>query len=276
MSMSYLLATMLLHPPRVKIRRTPAVYGLPFEPLWLSSHDGTRLAAWYIPRPGARSAVVLCHGYPMNREDLLDLVPPLHRAGFHVLAFDFRAMGESEGTICTFGREEPEDVLAAVRFLQERDEVDPGRIGVYGLSMGAASCLMAAARSDAIRAVVADSAFAHLEGMTHEYFSAVPLLLRRPLAAATESWAERLAGFRATDVAPAATVAQIAPRPVLLIHGECDALIPVAHAHRLDAAAGDPHELWIVRGAGHGRGHLLQPELYEQRITAFFRSHLGE
>jgi dipeptidyl aminopeptidase/acylaminoacyl peptidase len=276
MPISYLLASMLLHPPRTKIRRTPAIHHLAFEPLWLTSHGGTRLAAWFVPCPGARASVVLCHGYPMNREDLLDLVPPLHRAGFHVLMFDFRALGESEGQRCTFGREEPEDVLAAVRFLQSREELDPERIGVLGLSMGAASCLIAAARADAIRAVVADSAFAELAGMTHEYLSSVPSLLRRPLAASTESWAERMTGFKASEVAPVATVAQIAPRPILFIHGDRDALIPVDHARRLASAAGSPHELWIVPDAGHARGHSRGPEEYERRVVDFFRRHLHE
>jgi uncharacterized protein len=286
------LAYVFLHPPRQRVRRTPARYGLRFERVTLTSPDGTRLAAWYVPRPGARAAVILCHGYPSSREDILDLIPALHRAGFHVLAFDFRALGESDGSICTLGREEPQDVLTAVAFLRSRREVDPARIGVLGTSMGAACCLMAAARSEAIRAVVADSAFARLDWMVGERFRRLPPLIRRPLARSTRGWAERFAGFSAAEVSPLAAVPRIAPRPILFIHGGADELIPVAHARLLYAAslrcpAGSPRgarpnagrigscSLWIVPGVLHARCHACQPEAYERRVVAFFARSLA-
>jgi len=286
------LAYVFLHPLRQRVRRTPARYGLRFERVTLASPDGTRLAAWYVPRPGARAAVVLCHGYPASREDVLDLIPALHRAGFHVLAFDFRALGESDGRICTLGREEPQDVLTAVAFLRSRPEVDPGRIGVLGTSMGAACCLMAAARSEAIRAVVADSAFARLDWMVGERFRLLPPLIRWPLARSTRWWAERFAGFPAAEVCPLAAVPRIAPRPILFIHGGADELIPLAHARLLYAAslrcpAGSPGRahpssgrlgscaLWIVPGGLHARCHACRPAEYERRIIDFFRRSLA-
>lgn len=273
--LGFLLARWFLRPARYPVRETPARYGLQYESLWLTSADGTRLAAWFVPRPGARAAVVLCHGYPANRSDVLDLIPPLHRAGFHVLAFDFRAMGESEGRICTLGREEPEDVRAAVAYLRAHPDVDPERVGVLGISMGAACALMAAARDPGIRAVVADSAFARLDEMVEERFRFLPLPLRRPLVFSTTWWGERLAGFSAAQVSPEVEVAHIALRPVLFIHGACDTLIPVAHARRLHAAAGAPKALWIVPEAGHVRAWANRPAEYEVRIVTFFREALG-
>lgn len=286
------LAYVFLHPLRQRVRRTPACFGLRFERVTLTSSDGTRLAAWYVPRPGARAAVVLCHGYPSSREDVLELIPALHRAGFHVLAFDFRALGESDGRICTLGREEPQDVLTAIAFLRSRQEVDPGRIGVLGTSMGAACCLMAAARSEAIRAVVADSAFARLDWMVGERFRLLPPLIRWPLARSTRWWAERFASFSAAEVCPLAAVPRIAPRTILFIHGGADELIPLAHARLLYAASltcppGSPARartspgrmeacaLWIVPGVFHARCHACQPAEYERRVIAFFRRSLA-
>jgi fermentation-respiration switch protein FrsA (DUF1100 family) len=293
-----ILGYCFVHPPRQRIRRTPARFGLRFERVKLTSADGTRLAAWYVPGPveeGPRgrpaAAVVLCHGYPSNREDVLDLIPALHHAGFHVLAFDFRSLGESDGGICTLGREEPQDVLAAVAFLRARREVDPSRIGVLGTSMGAACSLIAAARSDAICAVVADSAFARLDWMVEERLRPLPAIVRRPLASSSRWWAERFAGCSAAEVSPLAVVPRIAPRPILFIHGGADELIPVAHARLLYAASLGPavgarhagprstrsawRSLWIVPDARHAQCHGCQSEAYERRVVAFFRRFLA-
>jgi uncharacterized protein len=269
-----LLGYLFVHPPRLPVDITPARYGLPFETVRLTAHDGTRLAAWFVPRAGARAAVILCHGYPANRQTMLALVPPLHRAGFHVLAFDFRGLGESEGRACTLGHEEPGDVRAAVAYLRHRPEVDPHRIGALGWSMGAASTLIAAVDEPALRAVVADSAFARLDEMAEQRLRPLPQVVRDPLARSCRAWAERFAGCSAAEVSPLAAVRRMASRPVLFIHGQQDRLIPVRHARLLFAAAPAPRELWIVPRAGHVRSHRLVRAAYERRVVAFFRRHL--
>lgn len=269
-----LLGYLFVHPPRMPVVSTPARYDLAFETVALTARDGTRLAGWFVPRPGARAAVILCHGYPVNRQTMLSLVPPLHRAGFHVLAFDFRALGESEGRACTVGHEEPWDVQAAVEFLKKRPDVDPQRIGVLGWSMGAASALIAAADEPALRAVVADSAFARLDEMAEQRLRPLPTAIRIPLARSSRAWAEQWSGCSASEVSPLRAVRQMAPRPVLFIHGERDRLIPVRHARLLFDAAPSPRGLWIVPGAGHVRSYRRHRAAYEQRVITFFRRHL--
>jgi fermentation-respiration switch protein FrsA (DUF1100 family) len=123
---------------------------------------------------------------------------------------------------------------------------------------------------------VADSAFARLAEMPEQRFAFLPAPLRLPLASSARSWAERLAGFSAAEVAPLVEVARIAPRPILFIHGEADGLIPVSHAHRLHTAAGPPKHLWLVPGAGHVRAHAADPVAYERRVIAFFQRSLAE
>jgi uncharacterized protein len=269
-----LLGYLFVHPPRLPVLLTPAWYGLHYERVGLTASDGTRLAAWYVPRPGARAAVILCHGYPMNRQTMLGLIPPLHRAGFHVLSFDFRALGESGGRTCTLGWHERLDVLAAAEALKARPEVDPEQIGALGWSMGAAACLLAAAESNDLRAIVADSSFARLDGMADERLRALPPFVRDPLARSSHHWAERFSGCSAADVSPVAAVARMAPRPLLIIHSEQDRLIPVAQARLLHAAAPSSCELWTVPRARHVRVHARHRADYERRVIAFFRRHL--
>jgi fermentation-respiration switch protein FrsA (DUF1100 family) len=67
---------------------------------------------------------------------------------------------------------------------------------------------------------------------------------------------------------------QIAPRPLFVIHGTADGLVPLRHARSLRDHARGPVELWEISGAGHVRCHAACPEEYEQRVVAFFREAL--
>jgi dipeptidyl aminopeptidase/acylaminoacyl peptidase len=269
------LAWAFLHPARVRGHGSPADVGLEFEPVRLTSTDGVRLVAWYVPCRGARAGIVLCHGYRACRQYMVDLLPFLHRAGFAVLAFDFRGMGESGGSKCSFGHTEKEDVKTAVRSLEERARIPARHIGVFGHSMGGAAAIMAAAEDPEIGAVVSDSGFARLDQMIAQRFRRLGLGgAGRSLSICTRWWAERMCGFAAGDVAPAVVAARIAPRPLLIIHGEQDTYTPPAQARALFAAAREPKELWIVPHASHVACHEAAKEEYERRVAAFFRRAL--
>jgi uncharacterized protein len=268
------LAWSFLHPARTRGRGTPADVGLKYETITLTAPDGVRLVAWHVPRPGAKAGVVVCHGYRANRQDVTSMLPFLHRAGFAVVTFDFRAMGESEGQRCSFGHSEKDDVRTAVRFLRQQG-VDAGQVGVLGLSMGGSTATMAAAEDTDIGGVVADSAFARLDEMVLQRFSGLGPV-GAPLAGCTRWWAERIVGFPASAVAPVAAAARLAPRPLLLIHGEADAYTPIAQSRALYDAAGEPRELWPVPDAPHVGSHSTVPEEYERRVAAFFRGALLE
>ncbi len=95
------------------------------------------------PFPG----VVVCHPHPQYGGDMYNnVVGALVRAapdsGFAALRFNFRAVGESEGTH-TGGQAEPDDVRAAFAFLAAQPEIDSGRVALAGYSFGAAMALLA-------------------------------------------------------------------------------------------------------------------------------------
>lgn len=267
------LARYFTRPPRYRVGRSPADVGLAYRDITVKSADGLELKGWYLPGTGP-AGIVLCHGFPANRECLVPFLPWLHRAGFHVLTFDFRALGESPGDLCTFGLREKQDVEASVKLLTQQPGVDPDRIGAMGLSMGGATVLLAAAETPTIRAVVTDSAFARLDEMVMERFRPVPAFYRGTLSSSVRFCAERWAGYRSADVVPVDAIPHIAPRPILLIHGPKDHLVPIRHARLLQEAAGKPVELWEVAGAGHVRCYATATEEYERRVVRFFRAAL--
>jgi uncharacterized protein len=97
-------------------------------------------------------------------------------------------------------------------------------------------------------------------------------VLTAPVAAVVA----RRTGARLSDFQPLAAVPRIAPRPLLLIHGDDDTAVPPSHARRLYDAAGEPRELWTVPGAGHVGAYFADREQYLVRVVGFFERSLGD
>jgi pimeloyl-ACP methyl ester carboxylesterase len=265
------VAWVVLHPLRFPSLLTPRFHRLPYQRVRLRS-QGVGLAAWHIPREGSTAGIVLCHGHNDCRMQFFSLLRPLHEAGFHLLLFDFRSMGLSGGKVCTYGLHEQEDVLAAAEWLRREAGVE--RVGLFGISMGGASALLAAARDPGVGAVVADCAFARLEDMVEQNFHYLPARLRGPVSRGVRHWTERWFGNVIQSVDPEAAVKGWQPRPLLLIHGDQDRLTPSSHAERLAAAAGDTADLWIMPGVPHAACRRKGGAAYSRRVTAFFQRHL--
>ena len=255
-------------------RRLPFGGKQGFRTVSFSSADGIRLAGWYADGAAHDVTIILCHGWFGDKTDMLSLAEVLHNARFNVLAFDFRSWGESDRGPVTLGHREAQDVLGALRFLKEQQPAQSRRIGVFGLSMGAAAALMAAAQSRDIDAVVADSSYA---GLAREVYWA----LRRvwgpltPVTYVLTRWfGERLMRTPLPAVSPEQVISQIAPRPVLIIHGTQDRLIDVSDAHALYRSSGEPKVLWLIEGADHNETRAVGAQEYDDRVVGFFEQHL--
>lgn len=268
-------AQSLIHRSALVSEKTPADYGMDFEDVRLATQDGLALAAWYIPSTNG-SAIVVQHGYRGARDTMLEAARLLHRHGYGVLLMDARAHGDSEGEMITFGLYEVLDVRTGLDYLLGRPEVDPDRIGALGNSQGAVTLLLAAAAYPAIQAVVADSPYAALEDEIATGVKTFTGLQPFPFAPLIRMFAEHESGFTADAVSPIRHVAQISPRPVFLLQGGLDTLVPPDTGQRLFDAAGDPKDLWFDAGVGHTTFLHDHPEEYERRVVGFFDKWLGE
>jgi fermentation-respiration switch protein FrsA (DUF1100 family) len=287
---SILAAYELGYAAPVPVRSTPASIGLDYRPVaFLSRTDHLRLHGWLIPAQaeGRRSlerAIIVVHGTRQNRTDpsigVLDLSGQLARKGFAVLAFDMRGMGESAPTTISFGQYEMRDVLGAADLLRTGPLPYPelGRprfIGGWGVSMGAATVLLAAAVDPEIQAVVADSAYADILPLLKRE---VPAQGRLPpeFTPGTLLSARLLYGIDLYSVRPVDVVARLAPRPLLLIQGQADTYVPTSNLrmleHRARSAPGAHVTSWLVPGATHGQAFHTAPAEYLKRVTAFFSS----
>ncbi len=249
---------------------TPADIGLEYEAVRFTTEDGVTLSGWLIPAArDTRTAVIVMHGFSGHRlPELAAFVPWLHER-HHVLQFDFRGHGESEGSLVTLGSHERRDVAAAVRFAESRGL---GPTALFGISMGAAIAIVSAPDLP-VAAVVADAAFAEL---------------RHPVASRMRELGYPLSGIGARVVVggvmlrarsrlmdPIRAVARIAPRALLLIAPREDRLISWRQSLRLFEAAGEPKELVVVEGAGHAEAYAMDPRAYRDRVLDFLERHLG-
>lgn len=246
---------------------TPWEVQVPYEPVSFVTDDGVTLRGWWFPRPESDRVVIACTGHKGVKTDLLGISSGLWRAGNNVLLFDFRGCGESDLAPLSIGYHEQRDLRAAITFARER--ITGAHLGLIGYSMGAAVALLVAAGDPAIRAVVADSSYATIAGVL------VAAYRRRrlpapPFIALSDRYNGWRYGYRFGALRPIDIVGQIAPRPLLVIHGTRDAVTPVDHAHQLYAAAGEQKELWIAEEAHHCGAYFLDRQGYVARVAEFF------
>src|SRR6266581_6464223 len=172
-ALSIYIATQLVYVPQKPLYATPASLGLQFKYVTFPSRvDHVQLKGWYIPgvlpngNLTSQRTIIMVHGTRTNRADkdagLLNLSGDLARHGFAILAFDMRGAGESPPAPLSLGYFEQRDVLGAVDYLRSGPIPYPelGRpriIAGWGVSMGAATLLLAAAQEPAIHAVISDS-----------------------------------------------------------------------------------------------------------------------
>ena len=269
----------LVHPDRSwRLAELPAEDPA-LETLAFPASDGTRLAAWFLAHPEPQGTVLMLHGFGTNHFGLMHLAYDLHQHGLQSLLFDFRGHGASEGEVTTLGLRERQDVLGALAYLRTREDVDPSRIGVYGVSMGGATAFLTIRGEMGVRAVVTDSAFATLRGAIDRGFRRIaglpPSIFRTP----TIWFASRFVGEKLDHVLgkvrPLDHVKQAGRCPLLIIHGTEDDVVYVQDAYQLYVAAEGPKELWIIPDAGHGRAHQMLGDAYVERVAAFYSDAFG-
>lgn len=225
-----------------------------------------RVAAWYAPSHN-RAAIVLVHGTGADRSSLLFETRILAEAGFGVLALDLPGQGASAGK-SVWGVPERHAISAAVDWLSARKEVDAQRIGGFGLSMGAYILTQTAVLDQRLRAVTLAAMPSDVVEQNWLASNRWGLLSQLPCY-----WALRFSGMP-LDMLPRDIIGAIAPRPVLLIGGSLDHLVPEFMTQQLYAAAGNPKELWIVPGAHHADYANIEPQQYRAHLIDFFQRTL--
>lgn len=223
---------------------TPDQVGIAYQDVYFNAADGTRLHGWFLPAHQAPIGTILhLHGNAENISTHFGAVFWLPERGFNVFLLDYRGYGLSGGEPSLPGAQD--DITSALAMLLTRPDVDPDRIVVFGQSLGGALAIYNVAHSpyrSRIRALAVESAFSDYRDIAREKLDGLWLTwpFQYPL-----SWTVR------DDYSPLPAVSKISPIPLLIMHGDQDLVVPIAHGQRLYAAARDPKQFWRVEGAGH-------------------------
>lgn len=149
----------ITHPGAVPEAANPSHYLLPSLDVTWSANDRSEIAGWWIPGLKGAPGVVLAPGFGMSKSDALSLALPLHEEGFNLLVYDSRGSGAAPRGASSLGLREMDEMLAALRFIKGRSEVDAQNLGIWGVDVGARAALEAAASVPEVRAVAADGAY---------------------------------------------------------------------------------------------------------------------
>jgi alpha-beta hydrolase superfamily lysophospholipase len=238
-----------------------------------TAEDGLTLRGWYFPTPAHRRLAIFVHGLWDRWDVIAPQAADLHRRGFDVLAFDLRGHGRSDRDRLSMGHRERRDVRAALRWAKE-EGFTPDRIGWVGYSLGGAIVVMEAAENPEIRVGVVDSPFGDLPEVLDAQLarhSGLPGFFNPAILLAARVAFDVPVG----DLVPIRAAARWGDRPLLVIHGTADHLVPPDQSRRLAGAAGPSAELVIVPGVRHIEAHKADPSGYTDRLAAFLDAHLA-
>jgi uncharacterized protein len=239
---------------------------LSYQTVRIPTRDGLSLEAWFVPAPGAERTIVICHGAGANKGNFVWFLGPLAHHGWNLLLFDFRAHGGSDGRVCTYGIFESRDVQACLDWLSRERPDCAKRIVGLGSSLGSMALTLAAADDPRISAIVLDSPFLGPRDLARHHFSRLPVV--GPFVAeAGLRWMSAITGADFLGTSAAEAVARF-DRPVLVIHGDDDWLMPVEHAQQLHAVAAGRREIWLGPGP-HSNIVTTEPEEYARRVFDF-------
>ena len=243
---------------------------LPYEQVYITSHDGLRLAARYYHRKDGAPVKIEFHGYRSaatrdfcgaNELDVL--------TGCNVLLVDQRAHGLSDGQSITFGILERFDVVDWANYAVNRFGSDV-KILLSGVSMGAATVLMA---SDLdlppnVKGIIADCGYSSPKGILMKVCQEdmhLPAKLLYPFCKLAAKWLCKCD----LEAADAVTAVKSTSIPLFIVHGTEDHYFPCSMAHEIKAAAGDTARLHIFEGSGHVLCYMDDTPRYHKLAQAF-------
>ncbi len=225
--------SLLYHPDR-SLPNAAELTAAGFQALAARTEDGIDLTAWHRPAEAGRSTLVLFHGNAGHHGHRLSLGLPLAARGYGVVLAPYRGYGGASGSPTEDGLvRDGKAILAAL----ESGSLPRGRIVLWGESLGGGIATRLAADAAAerrpVQGLVLQAPFTSVHERAAEIYRLVP--------------ARWLVLDRFDNLSRISRIAA----PLLIVHGEEDSVVPVAHGKRLFAAALQPKLSVFIRGADH-------------------------
>lgn len=257
---------------------SPDQYRLAYETVEFATADGVRLKGWFVPSPKVESGrtIIFCHGWGSNRGEMLRDTWFLAEKGFNLLYFDFRASGESKGSLSSVGYLESRDFDAAYEFLRVHRPHAAESVAVFGTSMGGAVAIFAAAKYPELTCLLAENTFLSYNRVVANWSWRRLKTPYYPLVYLTLFFVRRKLKADPEPYSPLYNVPKV-KMPAMFINGDNDDLVPVADAQALFALCpSEKKQMWMIAGASHAKCAEVGGEVYRGRVAAFFSEFLPE
>lgn len=244
------------------------------EDIYVTSKDGLRLHAYWIPAENPRGTVLLVHGYRSTMLVDFGLAYPFYHAlGMNILVPHQRAHGESEGKYITFGVKESEDMKCWIEY--HNNHFGNYQMVLSGMSMGASTVLFLADQTlpDYVKCIIADCGFTSPWEILDNVYRSVIHLPSGPSLYAADLCSRLIADFSLREKSTKMSLKN-AKLPVFMIHGLADDFVPSDMTREgYDVCTGEK-KLLLVEGAGHGISFLMDKERYTKNIISFLEDNL--
>ncbi len=234
--------------PEKRFYMVPEDWRLEYEDIVFEAEDRTRLHGWLFPLEGNGPVILFFHGNAGNISHRLENVSFLLRQGLQVFIIDYRGYGKSDGKPSEMGIYM--DGLAAYDFLVKQKHISPGRIVLFGRSLGAAAAVETALRRE-VKSLIIESAFTSTRGMAR----AIPLF-----------WP--FSFFIPIHYNNLEKIARVMV-PKLIIHGEADGIVPISMGRKIHEVAQEPKFFMPLKGAGHNDTYIVGGKQYFRAFTEF-------
>jgi len=260
-----------------RLTTTPKDYQADYKDVEFTAADGVRLSGWLLPSRNQQATIVYSHGLFRSRRELLERAVDLWRLGYGALLYDARNHGDSGAARVTLGYDERLDAEAAVRYL--RDEVHTAdKIVLFGISMGAATALLATAETPEVAAVISDSSYLNFKDTSDHHIRLFFHIPAFPLANEIRALMEWRGKFDGDKLDAVDAVRRLGERPAMFIAAANDKRMPPDIAEKLyDASASGKRKLLVIDGPGsevHGHAYQADPQRYVNQIAAFLKDAL--
>ncbi|MEO1437676.1 MAG: alpha/beta fold hydrolase [Bacteroidota bacterium] len=263
-----------LRNPIVGLIRTAPVIGaerqFPGADLTIQSTDGLKLVG-QLQRTAVDSVkgcIILVHGIGSCKEYFKALATRINDWGYHALAIDQRAHGESQGRHCTFGAKEKQDIAAWVDYLKTQENIQ-APIGIWGQSLGGAVALQSLGSNPALEFGIIESTFSNYQEVVHDYFAYHAGVHWRPFSNYLSGRAGRIAGFDAKTNNPIDDAQQI-QQPVLIVHGTADQRISIDYGRaNFEVIPSTQKQFLAIENANHLNVWAVGGETYFEQVRAF-------
>jgi hypothetical protein len=223
--------------------------GLPVEDVWLTSSDGTKLHAWWIPSEKAKFTFLAFHGNAGNITDRAPIYGFLRDTPGNVLALEYRGYGRSEGKPSESGLYR--DAITAYDYLIKVKHIDPKTIISFGQSLGTAVATHLASERQ-VGAVILEAPFpsaARLAKLIFHFLPGLAFLVRGQFDTQT-----RVQEIRA---------------PIFIVHCRQDPVLPFTLGQEVYAASSPPKTFLEINGSCHEEASISSPEKYHAALQNF-------